>query len=176
MERGPLVHDGGANTAERMPIGRHLVENGSITSSQLIAALQLQATIDAPLGEILVAEGIAKKQDVERGLAQQFPLPKADFDKAPVNTELCKFRPPRFWVKNRLLPWKNDGSRVLIATERPHRFEDMRSRLEANFGSLAPALGESDDITRSISMLFGRQLALAANDRVDAEFSCRNWH
>lgn len=176
MERGPLVHDGGANTAERMPIGRHLVDNGSITSSQLVAALQLQTTINAPLGEILVAEGIAKKQDVEKVLAQQFPLPKADFDKEPIDTELCKSRPPRFWVRNRLLPWKNDGERVLIATERPDRFDDFRGSLEANFGSLAPALGESDDMTRSIGLLFGRQLALEANERVAAEFSCRSWH
>ena len=49
---------------QRLPLGQHLMAAGVIGDRDLIHALDLQRHVDAPLGEVLVAEGLATRDDV----------------------------------------------------------------------------------------------------------------
>ena len=51
-----------------LPVGRQLVSAGLISTTTLLQALATQRRIDAPLGEILVAEGHVARADVMTAL------------------------------------------------------------------------------------------------------------
>jgi hypothetical protein len=55
----PAPRSAAARVGPAMPLGRHLVESGIISSRDLLHGLDLQRRIDSPLGEILIAEGLA---------------------------------------------------------------------------------------------------------------------
>ena len=88
-----------------VPLGRHLVNSGIITGTQLVQALHAQKQLGAPLGEILVAEGWAHPQDVQDALARQHGITQADLTGQALDSELAAQMPMEFWLKHRVIPW-----------------------------------------------------------------------
>ena len=79
---------------QRLPIGRKLVETGAISPEQLVKALHLQRTHKAQLGEILVAEGWARSEQVQTALARQFGLPRAELSAPRPTGRYARKSPP----------------------------------------------------------------------------------
>ena len=163
--------------AARKPLGRFLVESGVITSDQLIEGLNAQMRLQAPLGEILIANGWASEADICQALSRQFAIQLADFEAAPPDSTLCAQRSAQAWLRDDLLAWRRtrDGI-VLIATDRPDRFETHRAVLEKLYGKVAPVIVSEESRLRETARLFDRPLAQAASHRTPAEYSSRNWH
>jgi cellulose synthase/poly-beta-1,6-N-acetylglucosamine synthase-like glycosyltransferase len=157
------------------PLGRFLVEDGVITSEQLIAALESQFTIGAPVGEIVVAEGWAKPADIQRALGRQLGLHQINLDAHPPELRLCKELTAAFCLKHRLVPWLRLGPTVLVATADPARFKDMRPALDTVFGRTVPVVASATQVDRALSHAFKGELAAIASTRVEARFSCRDW-
>lgn len=172
-----LTPDGAPSTPDfpRLPIGRYLVENGVITSDQLIRALQLQLRIGAPIGEILVSEGWASSEEIQTTLAQQHGIRRANFNLEAPDATLCTTMPYAFWLHHRIIPWIRVGGTVLVATDRPDRFEAVRCALADTFADVLPVLASDTDIEQAIARSFSDPMARAAGTRVDARFSCRTW-
>ncbi|AVO39019.1 glycosyltransferase family 2 protein [Pukyongiella litopenaei] len=160
--------------ARRKPLGRHLVDAGAIRPSQLVQALDLQARLDAPLGEILVAEGWVGADDVQRALAEQHGIGHADFSARPPDPRLCARMDRRFWIRHRAIPWFSMGGTVLIATSRPDRFTSLQADLTGAFPTALPVLATAIDIDAAIARHYARDLARDAGTRVEPRFSCRN--
>ncbi|WP_171178761.1 glycosyltransferase family 2 protein [Ruegeria sp. HKCCD8929] len=160
----------------QLPLGRHLVANGIITQAQLIQALQMQLRLNAPIGEILVAEGWAEPGDVLAALAMQNGIQVADLAEHPPGGDLCDLMPVEFWLGHGVIPWMRLGPLVLIATARPDRFEEVRAAMSETGLTLMPALASADQIDRAIARHFADPLARAAETRVEASQSCRDWH
>ena len=64
-------------------LGRQLVEDGHITASDLVHALDLQSKIDARLGEILIAEGLIDTITLLEALAVQSNAQRIDLNRDP---------------------------------------------------------------------------------------------
>ena len=159
----------------RFPLGRHLVRAGVITNDQLIQALQMQASQGAPIGEILVSEGMASDQDILAALSRQYGLPLIDLAADPPDPLLPGLRGSDFWLQHRVLPWKRIGNSILIATSRPDLFWQVRAGLDRDGPELLPVLASEASITAAIAAHFADSLAEAAGSRVAARYSCRTW-
>ena len=159
---------------QRLPIGRKLVETGAISPEQLVKALHLQRTHKAQLGEILVAEGWARSEQVQTALARQFGLPRAELSAPPPDRTLCAKKPALYWLQHGALPWKREGGAVLIATASPDRFDQLRQELADVMGPVRPVLADKAEIARATAQAMRPELARTASARVAPELSCRD--
>ncbi|NOD30127.1 glycosyltransferase [Ruegeria atlantica] len=159
----------------RKPLGTCLLEANVITCSQLDHALSLQTRQKAPLGEILVGEGYATRQDVLKALSTQFGWQIADLEQIPTMPGLCNLKPVDFWLEHNVIPWMRIGPLLLVATARPDRFATVAAEMQDCDYSILPVLADSHQIDQVIAQHFSRTLAKAAETRVNAEQSCRNW-
>ncbi|MFC3615607.1 glycosyltransferase family 2 protein [Lutimaribacter marinistellae] len=159
----------------RLPLGRCLVDSGVITPPQLVRALELQQRIRAPLGEILIAEGWAEKPDIMNALAAQSGLQHADLSRQPPVHALFGLACRRFWFDQRVVPWVRMGPMILVATERPDRFEPVRQELARRGLTAVPVLARRADIDHRLAEHYAEGLAAAASNRAPAEMSCRTW-
>lgn len=164
-----------SSKAAHAPLGHHLVRMGAIRPDQLLKALELQLRLGAPLGEILVAEGWISPEQIETALAAQYGLPRADLQRTPPDSALCRSLPVAFWLHHRIVPWKRAGNVVQIATARPDRFEHIRGRLGDAFGDATPVLAGDSAISAAIAAEFSADLASSASQRVAPQYSCRTW-
>ena len=138
-------------------------------------ALHLQRHQNAPLGEILVGEGWASRQDVLEALSVQSGLQLADFTRTEPDRALCEIRPAQFWLDNNVIPWMRLGPLVLVATPRPDRFDPVADALRADGHTAVPVLASADQIDKALVRNFAEPLAQAAATRVDQAQSCRTW-
>ncbi|WP_245220413.1 glycosyltransferase [Ruegeria sp. HKCCSP335] len=159
----------------RKPLGTCLLEIGAITRSQLDHALSQQTRQNAPLGEILVGEGYATRQDVLSALSAQSGWQIADLEQIPPMPELSGLMPVDFWLKHNVIPWMRIGPLVLVATARPDRFATVTAEMRECEYAVIPVLAASDQIDRTIARQFSGSLARSAETRVDPAQSCRNW-
>ncbi|WP_170397833.1 glycosyltransferase [Ruegeria arenilitoris] len=160
---------------ERKPLGVCLVDRGLITKAQLDEALFLQSWQQAPLGEILVAEGWVNRQDVINALSEQTGLQIADLDSSPPPPDLCRIKSVDFWLAHNVIPWRRLGPILLVATARPDLFPSVHSDLEDTGYTIIPVLAAADQIDGAIAHMFSTPLAEAAEARVDLDQSCRSW-
>ncbi|WP_317853189.1 glycosyltransferase family 2 protein [Ruegeria marisflavi] len=161
--------------AEYLPLGRYLVRSGVITQEQLLAALQLQLRLNAPIGEILVAEGWAEPTDILRALALQNGVQWADLALDPPRPGLCGSKSHTFWLRHGAIPWMQIGPMVIIATSRPDRFDEIRAELADPGVLLMPALASHDQIEAALAECYSATLARLTESRVDRFYSCRDW-
>ncbi|NOE33194.1 glycosyltransferase family 2 protein [Ruegeria sp. HKCCD7318] len=159
----------------RKPLGTCLVEVETLTQSELDHALHLQSQQNAPLGEILVGEGFATRQDILHALSVQSGWQIANLEQIPPMPGLCDLKPVGFWLKHNVIPWMRVGPLLLVATARPDRFPAVTNNMRDCDYTIIPVLAASDQIDRTIARQFSRPLAEAAETRVDADQSCRNW-
>lgn len=157
------------------PLGRHLVDAGVISAVDLVHALDVQRRIDAPLGEILIAEGLADRQHVLQALSVQHNAQLADLEKDPPNETLAALLPASLCLKYHAVPWIDMAGTILVATSRPHLFEDLRTALGSPAPTILPVISDEHQIQGAITRLYGTELAHKAATRVPAALSCRTW-
>lgn len=158
------------------PLGRHLVETGVITNRDLMHALSLQHRVDAPLGEVLIAEGLVHKDDVLLALAHQHNAQVVDLDVDLPPKELSNRLPMELALRFRALPWLEMGGTLLVATARPHEFEELRRALGPNAQTILPVVADTQQIQDHLNRVYGATLAQKAAVRVPPEASCRTWN
>lgn len=165
------------NAGDRLvPLGRHLVNSGVIDATQLVQALHTQKKLDAPIGEILVAEGWADTRDVQEALARQRGIAQADLIDIRPDSALAAQMPVSFWVEHSVIPWIKLGQTVMIATARPDKFDAIQSALSNVFPNTLAVLATEDAIADAIAAEFAQPLAEAASSRLDEKLSCRKWN
>lgn len=156
-------------------LGRYLVEAGAIDNSDLVHALDLQRHVDAPLGEILVAEGLAQRDDVMVALSEQHFAQIVDLDRDPPQDGLAARLPVTLCLQYRAVAWVDMAGTLLIATSRPHQFDALRTALGDRVQTILPVIADEKQIEQQITRLYGTELAQKAATRVPAAFSCRTW-
>lgn len=161
--------------ADRVPFGRHLVNEGVIDQADLVHALNRQRTIDAPLGEILIAEGLAGKSDILNALAVYHNAQLIDLDMDPPGEDMADELPASLCLAHGVVPWMRMGDILLVATNRPDRFAHLRQCLGAKGLHLLPVISDDVKIRAAINLLHGMELAHQAATRVPVAESCRSW-
>lgn len=158
-----------------MPLGRHLIEAGAIGNSDLVHALEVQDRVDAPLGEILMAEGLADPQDVLEALARQHNTQFVDLRDDPPQPGLGHRLPASLCLEYRAIAWLDMGGSLLVATSQPHRFAMLRRALGDRAPTILPVVASEQQIQDEITRTYGGELAHKAASRVPAAISCRSW-
>ena len=158
-----------------LPLGRQLVNAGLISQTQLLQSLDIQRRIDAPLGEILVAEGFAARADVLAALAVQYDAERVDLTIDPPAPVMADALSATLCQKFGVVPWRWIGGTLLVATTRPHQIDALAAAIAEDAPTLLPVIADQDQITRQIGVLHGRALARRAVTRLPAAQSCRTW-
>ncbi|MBW4710502.1 glycosyltransferase [Roseobacter sp. YSTF-M11] len=157
------------------PIGRLLVDHGKIAQKDLVHALNLQGHIDAPLGDIMISEGLISKRDVLSALATQCRADGADLELEPPHPDMAGLLPAALCLRYGVVPWKQQGRTLFVATSSPSDFTQLRKALGARGTTLFPVIVDELQIQTHISRLYGAELAQKAATRVPAIESCRSW-
>ncbi|XDA99408.1 glycosyltransferase [Sulfitobacter sp. LCG007] len=155
------------------PLGRHLLDAGLIGQGELAQALHMQRFVDAPLGEIMVSEGLVRKEDVLGALCRQSGLPRVDLDKDPPSIGIARRIPAAICLAHGALPWRDLEGKLYMATSRPLDFDRLREALGRT--DLAPVMADDAQIKAHLSRIYGQELAAKAALRVPAPESCRDW-
>ncbi len=157
------------------PLGRHLVDAGVIAGRDLVHALELQAHVDAPLGEILISEGLASRADVLNALCTQHRARRVDLSADPPDKRRACDLPAGLCLRFRVIPWMRIGEVLLVATNRPHEFDQVRACVGSDGAKMLPVIADEMQIQHYISQIYGPELAQKAATRVPATQSCRTW-
>lgn len=160
----------------RPPLGRYLVEAGVISASHLIHALNHQLRVDAPLGEILISEGLADEGIILDALALQHSARRVDLSADLPDSDLFGLMPPEFWARHQIVPWLRLGGTLLVATSRPDRLKSLQKSFPRDLGAIVPVIASAAGIANCLSRSIGVALAKRAENRVRAQESCRNWN
>ncbi|WP_227267352.1 glycosyltransferase family 2 protein [Roseobacter weihaiensis] len=157
------------------PIGRLLVDIGKIAPRDLQHALNLQTRIDAPLGDIMISEGLVEKQDVLSALATQARAEGADLALDPPLPEMAARLPAALCLRYGVVPWREDARALYIATSSPAEFTALCAELGPMEKPLFPVIVDEAQIQSHVGRLHGAELVCKAARRVPAAESCRDW-
>lgn len=158
-----------------VPVGRQLVKAGVISQSTLIESLKLQHHLDAPLGEILTAEGHVRRADILAALAAQYDAEHIDLVTNPPTMSMAAALPVSACQNYGLVPWRWIGGTLIVATTRPDRLKALQQDLNGDAPRMLPAVADGDQINEQIGRLYGSELAQRAITKLPAEASCRSW-
>jgi glycosyltransferase XagB len=158
------------------PIGEILVRTGALVPANLDRALDLQShAAGVRLGAILVSERFVSEDVLASGLALQQgvlrvrPLPER------IDPDLLDALGADFCLRHGVLPWRRAGPLTVVATSRPHRFEEVRPTLERVLGPVRMAIADENDITCSVLELRADWLVSRAESRPPVSMSVRRW-
>lgn len=114
---------------QRMPIrplGQSMLELGLLTPAQLERALARQ-TRDVPLGESLVTSGLISRGSLQTALAHKMGYPLVDLTRFPIDPKAIAKLPQHVTVSLRLMPLMLDGTRLIVAVDKPARVVKLKA-------------------------------------------------
>ncbi|ATG46144.1 glycosyl transferase [Celeribacter ethanolicus] len=157
----------------RKPIGQVLVDMGALAAEDLLRATVLRQREDARIGDILLAHGMVNEATLYEALGHQYHAEVANLMRSPPDVRLIDRLGADVCLRKGLLPWRQAGGTVIIASCRPEEFEGMRPRLTAIFGPVRMAVTSETSLHEALLRSRQRRLASAAETRVAAHESCR---
>lgn len=161
------------NTARLL--GRQLIEEGHITTTELVHALEQQSKMDAQLGDILVANGALSSQTLLETLAMQSNAQHVDLNNDPCHASLSNILSAQICLKHQVVAWLRMGNSVLVARSHPDKFDVLRAEMKEAPFTFLPVIADPRQIQSQITRLYGEQLAEQALVQVPDHDSCRNW-
>jgi len=161
------------NTARLL--GRQLIEEGHITTTDLVHALEQQSKMDAQLGDILVANGALSSQTLLETLAMQSNAQHVDLNNDPCHASLSNILSAQICLKHQVVAWLRMGNSVLVARSHPDKFDALRAEMKEAPFTFLPVIADPRQIQSQITRLYGEQLAEQALVQVPDHDSCRNW-
>ena len=157
----------------RKPLGQILMDMKAVDPGNMLKALALRERQDVRLGDILLTHGWVSEADLMAALANQWGARILDLASDPPDARLTDRLGADLCLKEGVVPWRQIGAAMVIATARPAEFARLRERLPAGLGPVVMALAPERAIHSAI--LAQRQTALIrrAETRVAAAESCR---
>src|SRR5664279_5500646 len=112
-------------SGQHPPMGEQLIATGLATSVQVERALQEQRQTGQRLGEILIAHGILYEADLARTLAAMFQLPYRDLSLELPDPAALRQIPEAFCRSRNVLPVAIEANAVVVALADPR---DIQTR------------------------------------------------
>lgn len=100
-------------------LGELLKERRIITDAQLNEALEIQRQKGGLIGEILVALGYAKEEEIAQALTVQYGFPYLPLDNYEIDSEIIKIIPEDVAKRNGLIPIDKIGTTLTVAMINP---------------------------------------------------------
>ncbi|HSN33428.1 MAG TPA: hypothetical protein VLU41_12150 [Ideonella sp.] len=107
------------------PLGQSLLELGFVTPVQLERALAAPPS-DVPLGRRLVDAGLLTRTNLQTALAHKMGFPLVDLERFPIDPAALRKLTLRMATEMRTLPLLIDGTRLVVAVDRPSRIQKLK--------------------------------------------------
>ncbi|MCC6520179.1 MAG: glycosyltransferase [Tabrizicola sp.] len=156
-------------------VGASLLRAGVVPPDDMLTALSHQGREAGRLPDVLRARGLVVERDLLGVDARNWGIRLVDLDTALPDPRLIDAVGVQDCLRHGLVPWQKIGDVTIVATSRPEEFRRLRPMLEARLGPVAAGLASARAILAAIHALRGELLAHAAENRVAAHESCRNW-
>lgn len=111
-------------------LGRPLIEDVHITTTDLVHPLEQQPKMDAQLGDILVANGALSSQTLLATIATQSNAQHIDLNNDPCQASLSNILSAQICLKHQVVSWLRMGNSVLVATSHPDKFDALRTEMK----------------------------------------------
>jgi cellulose synthase/poly-beta-1,6-N-acetylglucosamine synthase-like glycosyltransferase len=161
--------------AQRRQVAAVLLRSGKVSSDDMVHALAHRGRDTARLPEVLRARGLVDDHDLLEAEAQSWGLRPVRITEIPPDPRLVDALGAEVCLRHGMLPWRRVGDVTVVALSRPEAFLPLRPMLEARLGPVCAGLAPARDIIAALHALRGDELARAAESRVPAAESCRNW-
>ncbi|MGB5837505.1 MAG: glycosyltransferase [Albidovulum sp.] len=158
----------------RKPLGQILIDMKAVDPGNMLKALALRARQNVRIGDILVTRGWVSQADLMAALSVQWGAKTIDVLAKPPDARLLDRLGAEFCLRHGVLPWRQIGGAVVIASARPENFNAMRAALPPAFGPVLMALAPEPDIHAALINTRQSALIRKAETRVAAEESCRS--
>ncbi|WP_376874397.1 glycosyltransferase [Albirhodobacter sp. R86504] len=158
---------------KRTPLGQLLLEAGAVDPGNLLKALSLRERQDVRLGDILLAHGWVRENDLMAALARQWNATVVDLVATPPDPRLIDKISAEACLARSMVPWTRIGGTTVIATARPEEYRAMRDDLPPELGPYAMVLAAERDIHESLLARRQTSLIRKAETRVKPSESCR---
>ncbi len=155
--------------------GAMLLREGHVAPHRIMEALSRSAGRDVALSEVMLADGVLSERDLCEALARRCGhavLRPAEI--APDPRLIDRFG-AQDCLREGLLPCRTVGDATLVVAAHPDAFLRCGPRLGALFGRVLPALAPRSEIETAIGQARAEVLSAAAEARVPAPESCRDW-
>ena len=106
-------------TQPRSLLGEILLQNGSITRTQLSHALEEQARLKLPIGQTLLKLNYVTDETMRQALGQQLNVPYLDLDNVVIDRTLAALVDRNFARTHVLMPVAKIGSTLTVAMDDP---------------------------------------------------------
>ena len=156
-------------------VGASLLREGVVAPDEMLTALSHQRRESGRLPDVLRARGLVVERDLLGVDARNWGIRLVDLDAALPDVRLIDAVGVQDCLRHGLVPWQKAGDVTIVATSRPEEFRRLRPMLEARLGPVAVGLASSRAILSAIHARRGDLLSRAAENRVAAAESCRNW-
>jgi len=111
-------------------LGRQLIEDGHITTTDLVHGLEQQSKMNAQLGDILVINGTLSSEALFATLATQSNTQHVDLNNDPYHVSLFNILSAQICLEHQVLAWLRMGNSVLVATSHPDKFDALRAEMQ----------------------------------------------
>jgi hypothetical protein len=156
-------------------LGRQLIEDGHITTTDLVHALEQQSKMDAQLGDILVTNGTLNSEALLATLVTQSNTQHVDLNNDPYHVSLSNILSAQICLKHLVVARLRMGNSVLVATSHPDKFDALRAEMQEAPFTFLPVIADPRPIQSQLTRLCGKQLAEQALVQVPDHESCHNW-
>ena len=160
--------------APRRSLGTLLLEDGAVTSGNLLKAIVASRREHAPLSEVLLARRWVTEDALKRGLCSFWRTGFIDLVASPPDPRLVDRLGPRFCLSQSLVPWRRIGGVTLIACARPESFAALEAQLYDRLGAVRMMLATERQVHAVIVAQRQSWLLRDAETCVPAAFSCRS--
>ena len=143
-------------------LGDLLVAAGAIKEEDLNRALTIQKESKERLGDVLINNGIISEKDLIEALELQLGVEFADLSKTPISPDVTKGIPKAVAVKYDLVPVKVQGNNLFIAMRDPLNCPAMEDIKRMTGKHVIPMISTATGIERAIATLYGNEGAARA--------------
>ncbi|WP_420860753.1 glycosyltransferase family 2 protein [Algirhabdus cladophorae] len=152
-----------------------LLQQNVLCASDWMKARVAGLTLEHDQAQYLLTHRMVKEADLMHALHLRYGIDEVNLASTPPDTRLIDAFGLQKCIKHGVLPWRQLGKTVVVATAHPNQFERLRNSLPAPFDTALLALASERQIQTSLLANREKKLAEMAQTRVAPEDSCRDW-
>ncbi|WP_081647586.1 glycosyltransferase [Pseudorhodobacter ferrugineus] len=156
-------------------LGVALLREGLLSPDDLVMALSLQKRHRGRLCDILLSRQLIGEKQLYEAQARHWNVRLIDPMSQPADPRLIDQIGASECLREGLIPWQRVGQIVVVATAYPEEFSKHYKRLREAFGPVVMALAPASRIESAVMRARADVLNHAAENRVTAAESCRDW-
>lgn len=156
-------------------LGVRLLREGLLSADDLVLALSLQKRHHGRLCDILLSRSMIAEGPLYQAQARHWNVRLINPLSKPADPRLIDRIGAATCLREGLIPWQTVGQVVVIGTAYPEDFAKHSKMLREAFGSVVMALAPASQIQAAVMKARSALLCHAAENRVAAAESCRDY-